>query len=89
MGDLNVPGIDEVVKEINKSGGYVASSESDAFAPFDTNVSDSEAIGQKCDVTNWDSQLALFELGISSFGAIDVVVRASYSGANEWSLMVL
>jgi len=54
LGDLNVPGIDEVVKEINKSGG--------------------EAIGQRCDVTDWDSQLALFELGISSFGAIDVVV---------------
>lgn len=89
MGDLNVPGIDEVVREINKSGGYVVSSESDASAPFDTNVCDSEAVGQKCDVTNWDSQLALFELGISSFGAIDVVVRPSYSGANMWSLMGL
>jgi len=33
-----------------------------------------QAVGQKCDVTNWDSQLALFELGISTFGAIDVVV---------------
>lgn len=33
-----------------------------------------EAVGQKCDVTNWDSHLALFELGISTFGAIDVVV---------------
>jgi len=54
LGDLNVAGIDEVVKEINKSGG--------------------EAVGQRCDVTDWDSQLALFELGISSFGAIDVVV---------------
>jgi len=31
-------------------------------------------VGQKCDVTDWDSQLALFELGMSSFGAIDVVV---------------
>ena len=57
-------------------------SESDAFAPFDANVCNSEAVGQKCDVTNWDSQLALFELGISSFGAIDVVVRPSFSGAS-------
>ncbi|KAF9645489.1 NAD(P)-binding protein [Thelephora ganbajun] len=54
LGDLNAAGIDEVVTEIRKSGGY--------------------AVGQRCDVTNWDSQLALFELGISSFGAIDVVV---------------
>jgi len=37
-------------------------------------TSGGEAVGQRCDVTNWDSQLALFELGISSFGAIDVVV---------------
>jgi len=46
--------------------------------PLDTNVCNREVVGQKCDVTNWDSQLALFELGISSFGAIDVVVRTSH-----------
>lgn len=41
--------------------------------PLDTNVCDREAVGQRCDVTNWESQLALFELGASTFGAIDVV----------------
>lgn len=46
----------------------------DAFGSLDTNVCNREAVGQRCDVTNWDSQLALFELGISSFGVIDVVV---------------
>lgn len=61
LGDLNAAGIDEVVKQIKKSGG--------------------EAVGQKCDVTNWDSQLALFELGISTFGAVDVVV--ANAGINE------
>ncbi|KAF9649475.1 NAD(P)-binding protein [Thelephora ganbajun] len=40
-----------------------------------------EAVGQRCDVTNWDSQLALFELGISAFGAIDVVI--ANAGINE------
>jgi len=54
LGDLNAAGIDEVVKQIEESGG--------------------KAVGQRCDVTDWDSQVALFELGISSFGAIDVVV---------------
>ena len=39
-----------------------------------TNVCNREAVGKQCDVTDWDSQLALFELGISAFGAIDVVV---------------
>lgn len=47
--------------------------------PFDTNVCNSEAVGQRCDVTDWDSQLALFELGISTFGAVDVVVRPASS----------
>jgi NAD(P)-dependent dehydrogenase (short-subunit alcohol dehydrogenase family) len=41
---------------------------------LDTNVCNREAVGQRCDVTDWDSQLALFEFGISTFGAIDVVV---------------
>ena len=44
----------------------------------DASVCNREAVGQRCDVTNWDSQLALFELGISSFGAIDVVVCSFY-----------
>jgi len=82
LGDLNAPGIDEVVKEIKQSGGCVLSS--DAFAPFNANVCDREAVGQRCDVANWDSQLALFELGISSFGAIDVVVGPSYSKTSAW-----
>lgn len=60
----------------------------DAFASLDTNVCNREAVGQGCDVTNWDSQLALFELGISSFGAIDVVVCPSYSETDALSFIV-
>ena len=49
---------------------------------LDTNVRDREAVGQRCDVTDWDSQLALFELGMSTFGAIDVVVRSAPAEAD-------
>lgn len=81
LGDVNVAGIDEVVKEIKKAGGCVYRLNGPKhFCALDTNVCNSEAVGQKCDVTNWDSQLALFELGISSFGAIDVVVCPHYFG---------
>ena len=61
---------------------------SDAFASLDTNICNREAVGQQCDVTNWDSQLALFELGISSFGVIDVVVCLSHSKIDALSFMV-
>ena len=54
----------------------------------DTNVCDREAVGQRCDVTNWDSQLALFELGIAVFGVIDVVVWFSYSEPRASPFMV-
>jgi NAD(P)-dependent dehydrogenase (short-subunit alcohol dehydrogenase family) len=55
---------------------------------LDTNVCNREVVGQRCDVTDWDSQLALFELGISSFGAIDVVVRHPYAETDELSFTV-
>ncbi|KAG6866412.1 hypothetical protein C0991_004697 [Blastosporella zonata] len=32
------------------------------------------AISQKCDVTIWDDQVALFELAIAKFGVVDIVV---------------
>ena len=60
----------------------------DAFAPLDTNVCNREAVGKRCDVTDWDSQLALFELGVSTFGVIDVVVCSSYSKTGALSFMV-
>lgn len=47
------------------------------FARSFTQTFSREVVGQKCDVTDWDNQVALFELGISTFGAVDVVVRLS------------
>jgi len=58
------------------------------LASLDTNVCNREAVGQRCDVTDWDSQVALFELGVSSFGAIDVVVCLSYFGVGTFSFTV-
>ncbi|KAJ8696012.1 hypothetical protein PTI98_005914 [Pleurotus ostreatus] len=32
------------------------------------------AVATKCDVTNWDDQVQLFELAIATYGAVDIVV---------------
>ncbi|KAH0588715.1 hypothetical protein H2248_004521 [Termitomyces sp. 'cryptogamus'] len=32
------------------------------------------AVSQKCNVTSWDDQIALFELAIAKFGVVDIVV---------------
>jgi NAD(P)-dependent dehydrogenase (short-subunit alcohol dehydrogenase family) len=40
----------------------------------------------KCDVTSWDDQVALFALGHSTFGSIDIVLPNA--GINEIGLMV-
>jgi hypothetical protein len=37
--------------------------------------STSKAIYQKCNVTVWEDQVALFELAMSTYGSVDVVVR--------------
>jgi NAD(P)-dependent dehydrogenase (short-subunit alcohol dehydrogenase family) len=58
---------------------YLPANLCNAFASLDMNVCDREAVGRPCDVTDWDSQVGLFELGVSSFGAIDVVVCPCYS----------
>lgn len=34
----------------------------------------SAAVSLKCDVRNWEDQVALFDYAISTFGSIDVVV---------------
>ena len=65
--------------------GVQGSSDTVLRVPFDTNVCNREAVGQRCDVTNWDSQLALFELGMSTFGAIDVVVWPASTKVDDYN----
>ena len=36
-----------------------------------------EAIFIKCDVTQWDEQVALFELAVARFNAVDIVVSTA------------
>ena len=42
----------------------------------------SKAIYQKCNVTVWDEQVELFELAMSTYGSVDVVVRTF-----DWSII--
>ena len=34
----------------------------------------SQGAYQRCDVINWDDQVALFELAVSRYGSVDIVV---------------
>ncbi|KAM0788617.1 hypothetical protein ACM66B_001736 [Microbotryomycetes sp. NB124-2] len=44
-----------------------------------------DAIGTKCDVTSWDSQVKMFRLGADTFGKIDVVVpNAGVTEIHGW-----
>jgi NAD(P)-dependent dehydrogenase (short-subunit alcohol dehydrogenase family) len=37
-------------------------------------LSSSQAVYLKCDVMNWDDQVAMFDLAMSRFHAVDIVV---------------
>lgn len=77
IGDVDVAGAQKTVDDINATGGYdshrpVESIDTDAF-----HVS-RKAVSLKCNVTIWEDQVALFELAMSQYGAVDVVVRTTY-----------
>ena len=73
IGDLDVIGANKVVKEIVQHGGYVPSQ----FLYFCVaHASSRKAVCQKCNVTMWDEQVALFELAMSTYGSVDIVVRS-------------
>lgn len=44
---------------------------------FELKVVSSQGAYQRCDVLNWDDQVALFELAVSRFGSVDIVVSSS------------
>jgi len=41
-----------------------------------------KAVSIKCDVTQWDEQVALFELAIARFGSVDIVVGGTSCALN-------
>jgi NAD(P)-dependent dehydrogenase (short-subunit alcohol dehydrogenase family) len=45
-----------------------------------SSLSSSEAVSLKCDVTIWEDQVAMFELAMSRFGSVDVVVSCTLHG---------
>lgn len=72
LGDLNEPGLESLVAEIRKAGGYAWPHCSRLCSDTLTSVRD--AIGLRCDVTSWEDQLKLFEAAIEAFHSVDIVV---------------
>ena len=45
-----------------------------------------KACWKRCDVTSWEDQVALFELGMKKFGGVDVAVSAALSSVRGWGI---
>ena len=69
---MDAPGAKAVVTSIIKNGGWVN---------IDAELSRlyREASSIKCNVTNWDDQVALFEHAFERYGAVDIVVDVPIS----------
>ncbi|KIM92015.1 hypothetical protein PILCRDRAFT_108768 [Piloderma croceum F 1598] len=68
----------ETAFRFGKFGAYVVIGDLDAKGAEEVIAGIVELGGQgacrRCDVTNWDDQVSLFQLAISKFGAVDIVV---------------
>lgn len=58
IGDVDLAGAKHTVRECLRVGGTIGS----------------DAMVQKCDVTSWEEQVALFEAGYKKYGRIDYVI---------------
>jgi len=73
---LDVAGAEKVVAEIEKNGGWVLLVLLNLERLFIQHLGHfSTAISTKCNVTVWEDQVALFDLAMSKYGSVDVVVR--------------
>ena len=71
IGDMDVSGAEAVVTSITKNGGWVI-----VIGELrELNQVYREAVFVKCNVVNWDDQVALFELAFERYGVVDIVVR--------------
>lgn len=70
---MDIAGAKSVVSQIQASGGYVKNT-LDSKCIITNQVVLRQAVSIKCNVTDWDDLVALFELAISKYGAVDVVV---------------
>lgn len=48
-----------------------------------------KACWKRCDVTNWEDQVALFELAMTRFGGVDIVVSAPCICARRLVVLIL
>ena len=86
IGDVNAAGGEAVANTIRKEGGYVCLVVSFIVGAINMGCRRDvvtepcrEAVSVKCDVTKWDEQVALFELAMARFDAVDIVVSTSSS----------
>lgn len=84
IGDVNAAGGEAVANTIRKEGGYVCLVVSSLVGAINMGCRRDvviepcrEAVSIKCDVTKWDEQVALFELAMARFDAVDIVVSSS------------
>jgi NAD(P)-dependent dehydrogenase (short-subunit alcohol dehydrogenase family) len=75
IGDVNESLAKETQKEVEALGRYAKSP--DPPQTPDNTESSSECLVQRCDVTSWEDQTALFEKTFERFGSIDIAVCLS------------
>lgn len=44
-----------------------------------------KACWKYCDVTSWEDQVALYELAMTRFGGVDIVVSVPFLGVHRWA----
>ena len=90
---MNAAGGEAVANTIRKEGGYVCLVVSSIVGAINMGCRRDvvielcrEAVSIKCDVTKWDEQIALFELAMVRFDAVDIVVSTSSSSPSSLPL---
>lgn len=74
IADINEEAAKKVAEDVRSKGGQVLPS-----GPSDAEADDPashrrEATHFKCDVTSWDSQVAMFQHAVDTFGKVDVAL---------------
>ena len=76
VADIDENGAANTVEEIVKEGGYVIYLALGIYYAYILNVGRKrEAFSIKCNIVEWDDQVAAYEATLAKFGSIDVVVR--------------
>ena len=81
IADLDITGANKVVAEVEKAGGSVYSSLPPSVSAdlLKGLLIYRTASAIKCNVTEWEAQVEMFELAIKKYGSVDIVVCTSYA----------